>query len=307
MRTFTRPRPILPALVAAALSLVAACGSSSPHPASPMPGMNMPTFASAPATSATAASTSMPGMDMGAEPMPTGDGLAAGSQGFTLSPTSTTLGAGGFSFRILGADGMPVTAFAPDQTKLMHFYLIRSDLTGFQHVHPTMAADGTWTAPITAAQAGSYRVYAAFITQGADAKPVALVLSTAVTAPGSATTSAPPVPSKTTTVDGYTVTVDAASVMTGMTMPLKVSITKDGQPVTNLQPYLETYAHLTAIHSGDLAFAHLHPVGPTATGDTGGPDLTFEATFPKAGAWRLFLQFQTGGVLHTAAITVSGG
>ena len=26
-------------------------------------------------------------------------------------------------------------------------------------------------------------------------------------------------------------------------------------------PYLDTYAHLTAFHEGDLAFAHLHPHG----------------------------------------------
>lgn len=36
----------------------------------------------------------------------------------------------------------------------MRFYLVRSDLTGYQHVHPTMAAGGVWTAP------GSYHVYA---------------------------------------------------------------------------------------------------------------------------------------------------
>jgi hypothetical protein len=26
---------------------------------------------------------------------------------------------------------------------------------------------------------------------------------------------------------------------------------------------------------------------------------------PKPGNWRLFLQFQTGGVLHTAAVTIA--
>jgi hypothetical protein len=48
-----------------------------------------------------------------------------------------------WQFRILGADGRPVTAFEPEQTKLMHFYLIRSDLTGFQHIHPSMSPGGT--------------------------------------------------------------------------------------------------------------------------------------------------------------------
>jgi hypothetical protein len=241
-------------------------------------------------------------MDMGTdEPMPIGDGLAAASQGFTIATTTSTLGSAGVSFRILGADGKPVTAFEPDQTKLMHFYLVRSDLTGFQHVHPTMAADGTWTAPLTAAAPGAYRVYASFITKGADGKPMALVLSTPVTAPGAASPTPLPAPAAATTVDGYTVTVDTPQMMAGMAMPLKVSISKGGKPVMDLQPYLATYAHLTAFHAGDQAFAHLHPEGATATG---GPDLTFNATLAKPGDWRLFLQFQTGGVLHTAAITV---
>jgi len=240
------------------------------------------------------------------EPMPAGDGLAATGQGFTLVPASATIGgpaSDGFRFKILDSSGKAVTKFADDQTKQMHFYLIRSDLSGFQHVHPTMAADGTWTAPLASAAPGAYRAYASFITAGADGKAVAPVLSVAVTAPGSAPTATLPAAASTTTVDGYTVTV-SGSPMAGMAMPLKASITKGGAPVTNLEPYLATYAHLSAFHAGDLAFAHLHPQGPAATTDTGGPDLTFEATFPSSGDWRVFLQFQTGGTLHTAAITV---
>ncbi|WP_329378415.1 hypothetical protein OG625_09870 [Streptomyces sp. NBC_01351] len=38
--------------------------------------------------------------------------------------------------------------------------------------------------------------------------------------------------------------------MAGMAHPLTVSVSKDGKPVTDLQPYLDTYAHLTAFHSG---------------------------------------------------------
>jgi hypothetical protein len=88
-----------------------------------------------------------------------------------------------------------------------------------------------------------------------------------------------------------------------MTHPLTVSISKDGEPVTDLQPYLETYAHLTAFREGDQAFAHLHPQ-TEVKGDRGGPDLDFQAMLPESGNWRLFLQFQTGGKLHTAALTL---
>ncbi|MFF7415506.1 hypothetical protein [Streptomyces lydicus] len=91
-----------------------------------------------------------------------------------------------------------------------------------------------------------------------------------------------------------------------MAHPLTVTISKDGKPVTGLQPYLDPYAHLTAFHEGDLAFAHLHPE-TKVEGDQGGPTLPFHAELSKSGNWRLFLQFQTAGTLHTAALTLNVG
>src|SRR5258708_29294072 len=105
----------------------------------------------------------MPGMSGQA-----GNGLAKSASGFTfaLQPTGLPAGkAASLRFQITGPGGKAVTAFEPDQTKLMHFYLVRSDLTGYQHVHPAMAADGTWTAPLAAAQPGTYRAYASFVTK----------------------------------------------------------------------------------------------------------------------------------------------
>lgn len=268
----------------------AACGGDSGM--SGMPGMSHPPM-----------SDGMPGMP-GMDDMPSGDGLTDQASGLRLAIDSTSLPAGqpaATRFRITRADGTPVTTYAPDQTKLMHFYLVRFDLTGFQHLHPTMGPDGTWTAPVEPAQPGAYRAYAQFIASDGGRK-VPVVLSQQVTVPGSAADTPLPPPSTTTQVDGYTLTLEGQP-MAGMGHPLAVTVSKDGQPVTDLQPYLDTYAHLTAFHEGDLAFAHLHPQG-AVNGDHGGPRLEFEAMLPKPGNWRLFLQFQTNGVLHTAAVTL---
>jgi hypothetical protein len=278
---------------------LAACGGSSTSGHDNMHGMSQGTSASPSATNDMA---DMPGMGSA------NDGLATSASGFSLVPKDAKLSTGGpasLSFQILGADNKPVIVFEPDQTKLMHFYLIRSDLSGFQHVHPTMSNDGTWTAPLAAVKPGTYQAYASFIAKDHTGKATPLVLSNAVTVPGTAATTAPPKPSRTTTVDGYTLTLTGEP-MAGTASILTAKVTKNGRPVTDLQPYLETYAHVTAIHEGDLAFAHLHPEG-TAKGDGGGPDLTFHAELSKKGNYRLFLQFQTGGVLHTAAITVAAG
>jgi hypothetical protein len=152
---------------------------------------------------------------------------------------------------------------------------------------------------------GTYRMYASFITKDSGGTAVALVLSKQFTVAGTATTTALPAATSSTQIDGYTVTL-SGDLMAGMEHTLTATVTKNGAPVTDLQPYLDTYAHLTAFHEGDLAFAHLHPQG-AVNGDHGGPTLTFAAQMAKTGSYRLFLQFQTAGVLHTAAITLHVG
>jgi hypothetical protein len=235
-----------------------------------------------------------------------GNGLADTKGGYHLTSQDTTLPAGkqaAYRFTITGQDSKPVTGFALDQTKRMHFYAIRSDLTGFQHIHPTMAADGTWTADLAALAPGSWRMFASFTPGSGSGKD--FVLSRTVTVPGQSAKTPLPTAAANVEVDGYTVTVQG-ELMAGMAHPLKVRITKDGKPVTDLQPYLDTYAHLTAFHEGDQAFAHLHPE-TKANGDHGGPELSFHAELPASGNWRLFLQFQTDGKLHTAALTLRVG
>ncbi|MFC1415891.1 hypothetical protein [Streptacidiphilus cavernicola] len=303
MSSFALPtrRLLAATLTGGALALtVVACGSSSSMPA--MPGMD--STSAVPSMSATGTATPMPLMSgMGA--MSTGDGLAATSNGYTLTSTTTTLPAGkasGYRFTITGPDGKPVTGFTVDQTKKLHFYAIRSDLTGFQHVHPTMASDGTWTAPLAALTAGTWRLFATFTPDTGAGKGTNYVLSRTVTVPGMPMDTALPAASTSTTVDGYTVTL-TGDLMAGMAHPLTVTVTRGGKPVTDLQPYLDTYAHLTAFHAEDSAFAHLHPT-TAVTSDHGGPTLAFHAELAKPGSWRLFLQFQTAGQLHTTAITV---
>jgi hypothetical protein len=90
----------------------------------------------------------------------------------------------------------------------------------------------------------------------------------------------------------------------GTSSRLVLSVSKDGRPVTDLQPYLAAYGHLVALRDGDLAYLHVHPDGEL--GDPGtrpGPDVTFYADVPAAATYRLFLDFQHAGVVRTAELT----
>ncbi|HEY1620877.1 MAG TPA: hypothetical protein VGG25_24855 [Streptosporangiaceae bacterium] len=256
----------------------------------PAPGMNMD-------------GQRMPGMNT-AESIP-GMGLLGAASGLTLRPLTSSVDAGQASpyrFRIIQAGGTPLTSYQAGQTKLLHFYLVRDDLTGFEHLHPALAPDGTWIVTIRPADAGSYRVFTQFTGRPAG-KAVSLVLSRPLTVTGPASPPIPlPAPTASTQADGYTLAI-TGDPRAGTAAPLTVTVTRNGKPVTDLQPYLGTYAHLTAFHQGDLAFAHLHPLG-AVNGDHGGPALHFDAVLPEPGSYRLFLQFRAGGRLRTAQVTV---
>lgn len=241
-----------------------------------------------------------PGMQMGPA---TGTGLTSAEQGFTLDSSIASLAPGQeYRFRIVGPDGKAQTSFVPDQTKLMHLYAIRSDLTDHQHLHPEMAADGTWSVRLPLGVAGPHRVYASFIAGDAAGQRHTLVLSRELMVPGTYQPAALPPAASSAEVDGYTVTLlDRVTSGTGQ---FRARVTKGGQPVADLQPYLDTYAHVTAFRSSDQAFAHLHPEETATAGKPGGPDLTFHTELPGPGDCRLYIQFQTAGRLHTAAITV---
>ncbi|MFD5081784.1 hypothetical protein ACFWOG_03975 [Kitasatospora sp. NPDC058406] len=240
---------------------------------------------------------------------PTTAAPSAERNGYRLTSDTGTLAAGtpaAYRFAVTAPDGTRLTAYRTEQTERMHFYAVRSDLTGFQHLHPEMAADGTWTAPLAALTPGTWRTYASFVPDSGPGSGSGLVLSRTVTVPGEGADAAARLPAATgtTTVDGYTVTVEGSPVA-GRAGELKVAFARDGAPVTDLQPYLETFAHLTAFRAGDQAFAHLHPETRAEANGTGGPTLTFHAEMPAAGDWRLFLQFRTGGQLHTAGLTLT--
>ena len=92
-------------------------------------------------------------------------GLAVSEKGLTLELARRTAPRGkpfALAFRIVDRSGQTVRDFDVEHTKRMHFIVVRRDMTGFQHLHPTENPDGTWSVPVTLPDAGSYRVFADF-------------------------------------------------------------------------------------------------------------------------------------------------
>jgi hypothetical protein len=218
-------------------------------------------------------------------------GLAVSDRGLTLQLAHTRLQRdtpSNLAFRIVDRRGRTVRDFDVEHTKRMHVIVVRRDMTGFQHVHPTQAADGTWSVPVTLRDAGSYRVFADFSANGTPH-----TLADDLTVDGEVRSRDLPAPVGSVDVDGLRVTLGKGASRVGAESQLAFAVTRDGKPV-EVQEYLGARGHLVALRQGDLAFLHVHPDEDS---------LKFMATFPTAGAYRLFLQFQVDGRVHTAAFT----
>ncbi|RSD13550.1 hypothetical protein [Amycolatopsis eburnea] len=227
-------------------------------------------------------------------------GLAASKDGYTFTVADPAPEPGRFSFTITGPDGKPVTAYDVEHEKRLHLIVVRRDTAGFQHVHPELAPDGTWSVPLTLPAAGSYRAFADFAPTGG--KPMTLGADLSVA--GNYQPSTHPL-SRTAQVDGYTVQL-TGDLTAGKTSPLTLSVSRGGVPVTDLQPYLGAYGHLVALREGDLAYLHVHPDGEPGDGRTpAGPQVKFAAEVPSAGTYRLFLDFKHGDVVRTAEFTLT--
>jgi hypothetical protein len=145
---------------------------------------------------------------------------------------------------------------------------------------------------------GAWRVFADFTATDGPA----LVLGTDLLVPGQIETPAPVEETRTDVVDGYTVTVDG-TLTPGEHSALTLTVSKNGAPVTTLQPYLGAAGHLVALRVGDLAYLHVHPMDEP-TGESG-PTVAFMAEAPTPGRYLLYLDFQVDGRVHTATFTTT--
>ncbi|HUR05922.1 MAG TPA: hypothetical protein VM347_25475 [Nonomuraea sp.] len=228
-------------------------------------------------------------------------GLQVSENGYTLTPLTTTITPGAptdFRFTVTGPDGKAVTDYQVQHDKKLHFIVVSRDLGSFQHLHP-VEADGAWSVKLTLPAAGSYRAFADFAPTGGSA----LTLGADLFAAGEYAPKALPQASRTAGVDGYTVTLDG-DLTPGRASKLTLKVSKDGKPVTDLQPYLGAFGHLVALRARDLAYLHVHPDGEPGDGKTkAGPEIVFYAEVPSTGDYRLFLDFQHEGKVRTADFT----
>jgi len=217
--------------------------------------------------------------------------------GYDLDLTTTAFQAGAkvpVAFKIVDAEQRPVTGFAVRHTKKLHLIAVSKDFARFRHVHPVMAADGTWSIDL-ALDPGDWRLFADFQPDGGENQ----VVDRDITVAGEPVVTTDVEPHSVAGVDGYQVAAIGDLVAGGQGAMLEFEVRRNGRPVTDLQPYLGAYGHLVVLRESDMQYLHVHPEGGMPS-----PRVRFHVEVPTAGTYYLYLDFKVAGTVHTAAVVL---
>jgi hypothetical protein len=212
--------------------------------------------------------------------------------------------------------GKPVKEFNVVHEMPFHLFVVSQDLTYFAHLHPQQQADGRFTILTTVPKAGPYIIYCDVFPVGGMPQVAHQNLITAGFVGDLFSSRAKLVPdrilTKTSAGMRFELTPNPAEPVGGRPALLKYHLTdeKGGEPLKDLQPYLGAWGHTLILSEDASDYIHSHPTemipdGADRTKIFGGPDVSFEAFFPRPGRYRVWSQFQRQGKLITVAFTIN--
>jgi hypothetical protein len=209
-----------------------------------------------------------------------------------------------------------IVLHAPDATvvkdlevvheKILHLLMVSSDLSWFAHEHPVLGPDGAFTLKIAFPRPGTYTLFHDFTPLRVGQQ----VVPFEVRVPGPEPAAVPLVPDadREQSVGPYRIRLQTPGPLAAIrTVPLTFTITRDGAPVTDLEPFLGTLGHLVMVSQDLKDFVHSHPLGAPPAPGASGPDVVFRAQFPRPGLYKAWAQFQHRGQVITAPFVLTVG
>jgi hypothetical protein len=199
------------------------------------------------------------------------------------------------------ANGDPVSSadLIQTHTKKIHLLTIDTSLTDYHHEHPQPTRTlGEYSFSFTPGKPGSYRAWA-------DVRPSPLGLQEYAMTDIPAQTTGEALSDRAisfkTTVDGlnYDLVLPRTEIKVGRPASAKLRITTmEGKGFNQLEPIMETFAHIVGFNEDYTTVLHMHPKGPAVLDSAarGGPELEFQIYALKPGFIRLFAQVQIDGV-----------
>lgn len=234
--------------------------------------------------------------NMNADHMGVSTGATLAGTRVILKNSALKAGSENISFELYGKDGHVFTDAELKVTheKKMHFIMVSSDFSDYQHVHPEFK-DKVWQTQVALKNNTAYQAYVDIESDedGAETLRVPLTVGTPQ--------ATPKVSQKETTLikDGVEVKMNAENGFTaGRDNPVTFTLSKGGKTIIP-ENYLGAKGHVVALGDDPNTFVHGHP------DDHGDNEIHFAFSFEKAGTYTLFAQFQVGGVVRTYPFTVT--
>lgn len=180
--------------------------------------------------------------------------------------------------------------------RLFHFFAVSEDLEWFLHDHPVLGRDGIFRLPVTFPREGMYLTFSDFFPRGGTPQWCPQFVYTAESKGAVATAEPRPKLQYTGSQRDGDVEVRLILDPLGLEAGRPSELSFDVRPGDGLEPWLGTYAHALWVSHDLLDAAHAHP---EVFGST-----QFQVYFPRAGAYRFWLQFQRYGVVHTVKFDI---
>lgn len=238
------------------------------------------------------------------------------------------------SFYIKDKQGATVKGLQIVHEKPMHLLIVSTDLAEFYHVHPEPFHDGSYRVQHTFPNGGDYKLYADFTPS--NAKQMVERVDLKVAGPERAKVALIPDTRFEKSVDGLKVVMKPdGKLEAGQEIMLNFQAfdAASGKPATDLQNYLGELAHFVIISEDMVDFVHAHPMskgepmgamkmdgdtekdhnadGHSHSSETKDPgklsasEVSAHTSFPRAGLYKLWAQFQRGGKVISVPFIVN--
>jgi Cupredoxin-like domain len=217
------------------------------------------------------------------------------------------------SFTVKNSAGETVKDLKIVHEKPMHLLVVSGDLNEFHHLHPEKQTDGSFKVPFAFPNGGKYKLFVDMTL--ADNNQVIRSVDLNVT--GEIPTSEKLIADKEfeNSLGGISVTMKPdGDIVAGKEILFGFSVNDIAtkKPTTDLQNYLGEKAHFVVISEDLVEFVHAHPMSSDAVKSnhsehshtektenklTANAETVISAhvTFPKAGLYKLWAQFQRNG------------
>jgi hypothetical protein len=197
-------------------------------------------------------------------------------------------------------NGEPMEDFEVNHEKLLHLIIVSKNLSYFNHIHPEYKGGGVFEIENDFPAGGQYRLIADFKPVGGDS----MTKMEWIQVEGVPATDVPMAKELTLVdvADGKraSLSIEGLGVNRETALTFTVEDASTGEPVTDLEPYLGAIGHVVVLSEGGERYVHVHAEEDQGTG----PEAQFETSFPKAGIYKLWGQFQQNGQVFTVSYTV---